>query len=164
MTAPAAKKRITLQRDFQATLAEVWALWTTKDGIESWWGPDGFRVEVRSLDLRPGGELRYGMIAVAPEMIDFMKKNGMPTVSETLIRYREIAPRERLVYVNVVDFVPGVTAYDVDTVVELSETATGVRLKLTLDPMHDDVWTQRASMGWEMELGKLERLLAARSK
>jgi uncharacterized protein YndB with AHSA1/START domain len=164
MTATAAKNRITLQRDFNATLAEVWALWTTKDGIESWWGPDGFRVEVRSLDLRPGGELRYGMIAVAPQMIEFMKKNGMPTVSETLIRYREIVPQARLVYVNVVDFVPGVTAYDVDTVVELSATAAGVQLKLTLDPMHDDVWTRRATMGWEMELGKLERLLAARSK
>ena len=164
MTTRPAKKRITLHRDFQGTLAEVWDLWTTKDGIESWWGPDGFRVEVRSLDLRPGGELKYGMIAVAPEMIEFMKKNGMPTVSETLIRYREITPLARLSYVNVVDFVPGVTAYDVDTVVVLSATATGVRLALTLDPMHDDVWTQRSTMGWESQLGKLERLLAARGK
>ena len=164
MTSTAPKNRITLHRDFQGTLAEVWDLWTTKDGIESWWGPDGFRVEVRTLDLRPGGELRYGMIAVAPEMVEFMKKNGMPTVSETLIRYREIAPRARLVYVNVVDFVPGVTAYDVDTVVELSAADGRVHLKLTLDPMHDEVWTQRATMGWEMELGKLARLLAARAR
>ena len=160
MTATAARHRITLQREFKATLAEVWELWTTKGGLESWWGPDGFRVEVRSLDLRPGGELRYGMIAVAPQMIDFMKKNGMPTVSETRIRYREIVPQARLAYVNVVDFVPGVTAYEVDTVVELGAADGVVHLKLTLDPMHDDVWTQRATMGWEMELGKLERLLA----
>jgi uncharacterized protein YndB with AHSA1/START domain len=164
MTAKPAKSRITLQRDLRSTLAEVWDLWTTKEGIESWWGPDGFRVEVRSLDLRPGGELRYAMIAAAPEMVEFMKKNGMPTVSETLIRYREITPRARLSYVNVVDFVPGVTAYEVDTVVELAATAQGVQLKLTIDPMHDDVWTQRATMGWEMELGKLGRLLEARVK
>jgi uncharacterized protein YndB with AHSA1/START domain len=164
MTTKPAKTRITLTRDLHATLAEVWELWTTKDGIEAWWGPEGFRVEVRSLDLRPGGELRYAMIAVAPEMVEFMKKNGMPTVSETRIRYREITPQARLAYVNVVDFVPGVTAYDVDTVVELSATAQGVQLRLTLDPMHDDVWTQRATMGWEMELGKLAKLLAARAQ
>ena len=164
MTAQPARRRITLQRDFHATLAEVWDLWTTKDGIESWWGPDGFRVEVRSLDLRPGGELRYGMIAVVPGMVDFMKKNGMPAVSETLVRYRKIVLQARLAYVNVVDFVPGVTAYDVDTVVEFSAANGVVHLKLTLDPMHDDLWTQRAAMGWEMELGKLARLLAARGK
>jgi hypothetical protein len=29
--------------------------------------------------------------------------------------------------------------------------------------MHDETWTQRAVMGWEMELGKLGRLLAARA-
>jgi hypothetical protein len=32
---------------------------------------------------------------------------------------------------------------------------------LTFDAMHDEVWTQRAAMGWENELGKLERALAA---
>jgi len=26
------------------TIDEAWALWTTKAGIESWWGPDGFDV------------------------------------------------------------------------------------------------------------------------
>ena len=38
---------------------------TTKDGIESWWGPGGFTVKVRKLDLRSGGELHYAMIAIA---------------------------------------------------------------------------------------------------
>jgi hypothetical protein len=33
---------------------------------------------------------------------------------------------------------------------------------LTLDPMHDETWTQRAVMGWESELGKLAKVLAPR--
>jgi hypothetical protein len=28
--------------------------------------------------------------------------------------------------------------------------------------MHDEVWTQRAKMGWESELGKLAAVLEAR--
>jgi uncharacterized protein YndB with AHSA1/START domain len=73
------RKRITLERTWQATTEEVWDLWTTREGIESWWGPEGFRVEVRALDLRPGGELHCAMNAAAQETIAFMKREGMPT-------------------------------------------------------------------------------------
>ncbi len=62
-----AKRRITIERTYKAPIEDVWELWTTKDGIESWWGPEGFTVKVHKLDLRPGGELRYAMIATAPE-------------------------------------------------------------------------------------------------
>jgi len=57
------------------------------------------------------------------------------------------------------DFVPGVAAYAVETVVELTETASGVRMVLRFDAMHDDTWTERATMGWQSELGKLEKVL-----
>jgi len=59
------KRRVTLERTYPAPIAMVWELWTTKEGIESWWGPRGFRVEVHSIDLRVGGELLYSMIADA---------------------------------------------------------------------------------------------------
>ena len=51
-------QKVTVERTYQARLGELWDLWTTKEGIESWWGPGGFTVKVRKLDLRPGGELR----------------------------------------------------------------------------------------------------------
>jgi len=57
--APERRKRITLERVYQTDVQDVWDLWTTKDGIESWWGPGGFAVTVRKLDLRPGGNLLY---------------------------------------------------------------------------------------------------------
>ena len=43
--------------------------------------------------------------------------------------------------------------------VELHETAAGVRMVLTIDRMHDDVWTERAIAGWDMELRRLEKVL-----
>lgn len=156
------KKTIAIQRLFKAPLADVWDLWTTKDGIESWWGPGGFKVTVRAIDLRPGGVLLYAMTARGAEQIAFMKREGMPTTTEARITYTEIVPQRRLVYSHLVDFVPNVKPYDVTTMVELQAQAGGVRMVLTIDAMHDEIWTQRAQMGWESEVDKLGALLAAR--
>ena len=48
---------IRLERRYEAAVEDLWFLWTTKEGFESWWGPEGFRVEVHKLDLRVGGDL-----------------------------------------------------------------------------------------------------------
>ena len=157
-----AKQRITLERNYRADLQDVWDLWTTKAGIESWWGPGGFAVTVHKLDLQPGGELLYAMTAIDPPQVAFMKKAGMPLTTECRITFTEVVPRQRLAYVHLTDFIPGVEPYDVATVVELHKTAEGVRMVLTFDAMHNDEWTQRATMGWEGELGKLGRVVDER--
>ena len=159
-----APNRITLERVYRATLEDVWDLWTTKEGIESWWGPEGFAVTVRSIDVRPEGELHYAMSAVAPEMAAFMVKQGMPTTTEHHVTYTDVVRLRRLAYEHPVDFVPGVAAYDVTTVVELSLADAGVKMVLSFDRMHDDLWTQRAAKGWESEIGKLEKVLSSRAR
>ncbi len=156
------RPKLTLERTFEASLEEVWELWTTRDGIESWWGPEGFSVAVRDLDLRPGGGLAYTMSATAPEMIDYMQKAGMPVSNQHSIRYTEVDPPRHLAYMEKVDFIPGVEAYEVETVVELSEEAGGVRMVMTFDAMHDEHWTKLAVMGRESELDRLAKLLSAR--
>jgi uncharacterized protein YndB with AHSA1/START domain len=159
-TSPSApQRRITLERTFHASVEDVWRLWTTKEGIESWWGPEGFAVDVHSLDLRPGGELRYAMTATAPAQIEFMKRAGMPLTTECLIVITEVVPARRLAYEHLVDFVPGVEPYAVTTIVDLQSSADGVRMTLSFDAMHTEDWTQRAVMGWESELDKLARVL-----
>lgn len=155
-------ERITIERTYDAPLEDVWELWTTKDGIESWWGPEGFSVEVHAMELHTGGELHYAMTATEPAQIAYMESAGMPLTHEVRMTYVEVTPPRRLVFDNLVDFVPGVEPYAVTAVLELEPAAEGVHLTLLLDPMHDADWTQRAAMGWESELGKLERLLAER--
>ncbi len=160
-------KRVTLERTYMADVQDVWDLWTTKDGIESWWGPGGFRVTVRSMDLRPGGELRYAMTAVDPAQVAFMQQAGMPLSQECRITFVDVQPLRRLEYIHLADFIPGVDPYDVTHTVEFHATPDRVRMVLTFDAMHADEWTQRATMGWESELGKLgvalERLSEPRS-
>jgi uncharacterized protein YndB with AHSA1/START domain len=158
----APRERITIERTYKASIEDVWALWTTKEGIESWWGPGGFTVLVRSIDLCPGGELKYAMTATAAPQVEFMKKTGMPLTNEHRIVYTEVQPPRRLAYSHLVDFIPGVDPYEVAMLVELHETAGDVRMVLTIDRMHDDVWTERAIAGWEMELDKLAKVLETR--
>jgi uncharacterized protein YndB with AHSA1/START domain len=158
-TAAEGRQKIKIERSYRAPLEDVWELWTTKEGIESWWGPEGFAVTVQALDLRVGGRLLYTMTAVLPAQIEFMKRAGMPLSTPARITYTAIEPQRRLAYTHAVDFVPGVEAYEVVTLVELQPSGDSVRLLLTLDAMHDEMWTERMAKGWESELGKLERAL-----
>jgi uncharacterized protein YndB with AHSA1/START domain len=163
-TARVLTRATTIERTYRATAAEVWELWTTKDGIESWWGPDGFTVTVHELDLRAGGVLRYAMTATGPEQMRFMEQAGMPLTTETSITYTDVDPPRRLAYLNLADFIPGVEPYEVATVLELHPHGDHVRMALTLEAMHDEEWTQRALAGWQSELGKLDRVLAQRAR
>jgi len=164
-TAPnIARAQFSIQRTYVASIEEAWALWTTKSGIESWWGPEGFEVTVISLDLRPGGDLIYLMTAVAPEQVAFMKRSDMPLTTRSKVTYTDVSPPRRLAYKTLADFVPGVAPYEVATVVELKETGDGVRLTVTFDAMHDEAWTELARAGNESQMRKLDALLAARGQ
>jgi uncharacterized protein YndB with AHSA1/START domain len=154
-----ARRKVSIERTFNASIEDVWELWTTKDGIESWWGPPGFEVKVLGLDFRRGGELLYAMTAIASDQIEFMKKAGMRLTTESLVTYTEVVPLKRLAFTQMADFIPNVKPYEVATTVEFDTHAQGVRLLLTLDAMHDEYWTKMAVMGWESELDKLAALL-----
>ena len=156
------RPRLTFERTFKASIDDVWELWTTRDGIESWWGPEGFCVAVRELNLRPGGELVYAMSAVGPDQMEFMTKAGMPLTTEHRLTFTEVDPPRRLAYKEMADFIPGVEPYEVRTIIELGEVDDGVRMVVSFDRMHDEEWTRLATMGRESELHRLEAALAAR--
>src|SRR4051794_27706480 len=74
----AASRKFFIERTFRASVEELWELWTTKEGFESWWPPEGFRTEVHTIEARPNGKLRYEMVAETPEMVAVMKELGLP--------------------------------------------------------------------------------------
>ena len=153
---------IRLERTVPAPVAEVWQLWTTRSGIESWWSPDGFTIEVRNLDLRPGGTLSYAMTATAPQQVKFMNDHGLPLTTEARKVFTEVTRPAALAYRTVVDFVPGVEPYEFATAVALHPTGQDTHVVETIEPMHDDVWTQRLILGRTNELDNLEAVLARR--
>jgi uncharacterized protein YndB with AHSA1/START domain len=148
-----------LKRTYSATPEEVWELWTTAAGIESWWAPDGFEVKVDKLELRPGGELVYTMTATAPEQIEFMRNAGMPLNTQSRKTLTEIDAPRRIAYDSLVDFVPGVEPYTFSTTVDIEPTDSGAAVTMTVEEMHDEEWTQRLLAGRANELDNLAKLV-----
>ena len=105
-------KPIVIERSYKARIEDVWNLWATKEGFESWWGPEGFRAEVQVLDARVGGALQYDMIADSPETIAALKQMGRPPSHATHSRFTELKLHQRLVLTSVIDFLPGVATYE----------------------------------------------------
>jgi uncharacterized protein YndB with AHSA1/START domain len=153
---------ITLERIYPAPPEEIWRLWTTPDGIQSWWAPDGFSVEVEELELAPGGTLVYAMTATGPEQVEFMERAGMPLRTLSRKTFTTVDPPQRLGYRSLVDFVPGMPPYEFLTEIELSPEDGGTRVAMTMEPLHDEEWTQRLVAGRENELANLAHLLDAR--
>ena len=159
----AARRTISLERLYNAPVEAVWELWTTKEGIESWWGPAGFSTLVTAIDVRPGGRIVYVMSASETATRKFLERRGMPLATEQVLTVLEAVPNHRLVTSNVIDFVPGVEAYEVGMTVDLESAAGGTRLVVTLDAMHDQHWTELAVKGWESQLENLSRVVTVAS-
>ena len=152
-----------LERTYAAAPETIWELWTTPEGIASWWAPDGFETEVRTLDLQPDGELIYAMTATAPEQVEFMRNAGMPLTTESRKTFTEVEAPRRLAYRSLVDFVPDHEPYEHLTVVELAPADGGTHVTMTVEPLHDATWTERLLAGRQNELANLERVLAERT-
>lgn len=148
---------LVVERIYEADVAELWELWTTKDGFESWWGPEQFRVEVHVIEACLGGLLHYDMIADTPEAVAAMESMGAPTSQPCRGSFSEFITRERLGLTQIIDFLPGVAPYYSTIAVDFIPVADGrVHMVVTLSQMHDAATTGMQSEGFTSQLAKLD--------
>ncbi|HVM33183.1 MAG TPA: SRPBCC family protein [bacterium] len=83
------KEVFVINRSFDAPQALLFDLWTQPDHLARWMGPKGSQMKVLRRDFRPGGESFYSM----------SMGEGGPVMYGKL-KYLEIAPPERLVYLQ----------------------------------------------------------------
>ncbi len=142
-----------LERTCDAPAELIWELLTTAAGLEEWFAPDGFESRVIELDLRPGGQLRYTMTATGPEQVAFMQSTGNPLSVEVRKTFTEVAAPARLAYLSLIDFVPGHEPYEHLTAIDIEPAGDRTTVVMTLDPLHDETWTQqhRAHRGDELD-------------
>jgi hypothetical protein len=57
----------------------------------------------------------------------------------------------------VIDFLPGVKPYESTIVVEFFPSDGNVRMMITLDPMHDEEFTKKSTLGFTSQLTKLDK-------
>jgi uncharacterized protein YndB with AHSA1/START domain len=145
-------ERQLIERVWQAPIETIWELWTTPEGIASWFGPRGFEVEVESIDLREGGAFNYTMRAVDPNAIEAMEKQGQPVSHAVESTITEIDPPRKLVY----DSPFGLET--MTTTVEFTEGPDGVRMTLEIAATKAGM-TGGAAMGWQSSLDRLSEQL-----
>lgn len=157
------QRKVVVERTYAAAIEQLWELWTTKEGFESWWGPEGFRVDVHALDARTGGVLEYDMIADAPEAIAAMQQMGQPITHNTRGRFAMFEPHERLSLVHVIDFIAGVEPYEVSIEVAFEPMGDLTRMVVTLEPHPDPHWTKMSTLGFQSQVAKLDRRFGGES-
>lgn len=151
-----ARPKIVIERTYRARPEDVWALWTTKEGFESWWGPVGFRADVHAIEARENGALNYDMVADTPEMIAAMMEMGQSASHPTRAKFSEFRPHDRLALTSVIDFLPGVEPYDSLIEVDFIPKGDAVKMLVTLSPMHNDMFTGMQVEGFTSQLTKLD--------
>ncbi len=150
--------KIVFERTYRASVRELWDLWTTKEGFESWWAPEGLRAEVRTMEACPGGRYAYDMIGDTPETIAGLEKMGLPRSQVVRGRFSEFRPHQSLEMTQTMDFVPGVAPYETRMRVEFFPAGEYVRMVLTVNTTaHSEEWTRLSREGFESQLGKLDK-------
>jgi len=142
-----------LERTYDAPAELIWELLTTAAGLQEWWAPEGFETRVSEIELRPGGQLRYTMTATAPEQVAFMRDTGNPLTVELRKTFTEVAPPTRLAYLTLIDFVPDQEPYEHLTAIDIEPAGDHTNVVMTVEPLHDEAWTQeyRAHRGNELD-------------
>lgn len=154
---------VRFERVYDASIEDVWALWTTKEGLEEWFAPEGMRFEVSVLELWDGGTFDHVMTAVGAEEVAYLAKLDRPPSAWVSGRFVEVVRHRRLHIRFDIDFVPGVESYPYDMLVELHAEAGRVRMVLTADRHPDPEMTRGAILGFTSQLRRLDMAVAART-
>ncbi|MET3697687.1 uncharacterized protein YndB with AHSA1/START domain [Bacillus oleivorans] len=79
-------RELIVTRIFHAPRELVFKAWTDPEHVPQWWGPSGFTITTKEIEIKPGGVWHYVMHG--PDGTDYDNK----------ITFREIESPERLVY------------------------------------------------------------------
>src|ERR1700722_4251785 len=139
---------ITMEREFDAPPAVVFRAFSEAEALRQWYGPDGFTITVIAMDFRVGGLFRFTMHA--PNGVNYPNR----------IRYREIAPGERLAYRHGVDADDDPNAFEV---VNIFTAIGGNRTRFVRDATFPSIEARNAVMKFgavELGMQTIEKLAA----
>jgi len=153
----ASRSSTVIERTYRTRVEDLWRLWTTKEGFESWWGGEGSRVTVQTIEARQGGTLHYEMTAQASADVAKREQMGLAPSSVVRARFTEFRPYQRLTLTHLMDFVPGVRPYEQAIAVDFFPAGETVRMVTTIEALHDEDFTQTSIRVFTDQLQMLER-------
>lgn len=139
----------TIERAFRAPVEKVWRMWTTREGLETWFVPDGFVSTVEALDVRVGGRFAIRMRSAEHDLVN----HGTYTVVQP---HRELAWAWRFdIFLQ-----PGESPYDVPIRVSLAPTPEGgTRMVFAQGPLASPEHTEGSRQGVLSNFEKMAKAL-----
>lgn len=148
-------------RYFNAPTSKVYQMWTTKEGLATWWGPSaqamGYQFAVNALDVKVGGTYDIQMSN---------KEHGELHNHGT---YTEVVPNKRIAQQWTFDIflAPGETPYPIQITIDFEECPTmepgkmGTKMTFTQGPMAKPDFTEGSRQGVMQNLRHLADVLEA---
>jgi uncharacterized protein YndB with AHSA1/START domain len=143
---------LTLEREFAAPVARVFAAWTDPRLMAQWWGPEGMTCPVCEIDLRVGGKWKF--------------VNRHPQGEVTFYgEYREISAPSRLVYTEIfADFPDNVSVITADFVQQGDKTRYTAVCRYPSKEVRDIVMQSGMEHGAALSYDALDTLVARMSR
>lgn len=141
---------LTFERIYDVSQKTVWKAWTDPDEVAKWWGPEGFTPprEMIEFDLRPGGVCRLTMIG----------PDGQQYPNDG--HYGVVEPPHRFSFGGTVPDNPMMRSAETTVqLIALGENQTKVIVSSLMTCVTELI--DMANAGWNGQLDKLTRLLAA---
>lgn len=110
-------REIVTTRIFDAPRDLVFQVWTQPEHVAQWWGPTGFTITTKEMDVRPGGIWRFTMHG--PDGTDY----------PNIITFKEVKAPELLSYKHADEAVEDPIAFEVRVIFEEENGKT----KLTMN-------------------------------
>ena len=156
--------RFSEERVLPAPVQKVWSLWTTRDGLESWWSPEAFVMKVEELDVRVGGRIEFtyeeaGSVST-PEWQSQFQGKGLSTSWSGRGTFLEVDRLRRLSFRQALDFGPKSSPQDDRMAADFRAVETGTRLILTAEAPSSKHWMLLGRPNLVGQLDRLARVLA----
>lgn len=81
-------RELLISRVMNAPRTLVYEVWTSREHMPHWWGPNGFKSTIHEMDVKVGGVARYTMHG--PDGTDY----------PNIMKYEEVIPNKKLVYLH----------------------------------------------------------------
>ncbi|HEX2606702.1 MAG TPA: SRPBCC domain-containing protein [Flavisolibacter sp.] len=145
--------QLEVEKEFTATVADLYKSWTEEQELQQWWQPMGNRLVKVTNNLKEGGSVLY----------EFQNANGEHTFFISGV-YKEVKPQEKLVYTwnwelpedLVSDSFFMLTVY-------FSESASGSKLRVIQENFANEESVQPHKEGWDQALEHLRQHLETKS-
>ena len=143
---------LSLTRQFDAPIDQVFDAWTNPEVIALWFGPEGFKVINKHIDLNVGGKYQIEIMSPNNERIKHYGK------------YVEITPSTKLVFTWILEnqACEGSKGQSANTLVNISLFSRGEKTELHLvhEQLPDKAAYDGHSFGWNSSFDSLSQLLS----